>query len=84
MAGYVQKYLADRPARITETLLTAAKGLGRTPLDVALSWLLEHQEVSTAVVGPRTQAQLQDVLAASLAPLPEQILSALSEVSRIP
>ena len=81
MSGYVQKYLTDRPVRITEALLTAARGLGRTPLDVALSWLLEHPDVATAVVGPRTQRQLQDVLAASLTPLPEQILSALSEVS---
>lgn len=83
MAGYVQKYLADRPVRITEALMTAAQGLGRRPLDVALSWLLEHHGVCTAVVGPRTQEQLQEILAASLEPLPEQILSVLSEVSRV-
>ena len=81
MAGYVQKYLEDRPQRITEALMTASQGLGRRPLDVALSWLLENHAVATAVVGPRTREQLQEILAASLAPLPEQILSVLSEVS---
>lgn len=81
MAGYVQKYLADRPVRITEALMTAAQGLGRAPLDVALSWLLEQPGVATAVMGPRTREQLQQILSASLAPLPEQILTVLSEVS---
>jgi aryl-alcohol dehydrogenase-like predicted oxidoreductase len=83
MGGYVEKYLQGRPARITEALITAAKGLGRTPLDVALSWLLEHQGVSGAIVGPRTQEQLKDILSSSLAPLPEQIVTVLSEVSRL-
>ena len=81
MGSYVQKYLAGRPARITEALVTAAKGLGRTPLDVALSWTLEHHGVSGAVVGPRTQEQLKEILQSSLAPLPEQIVTVLSEVS---
>lgn len=83
MASYVEKYLEGRPARITEALVTAAKGLGRTPLDVALSWLLDHHAVTTAVVGPRTQEQLQEILAAALAPLPEQIVTVLSEISRL-
>lgn len=83
MAGYVEKYLQGRPARITDALATAAKGLRRTPLDVALGWLLEHHGVSSAVVGPRTQAQLQEILAATLAPLPEQIVTVLSEVSQL-
>lgn len=82
MGSYVEKYLEGRPARITEALVTAAKGLGRTPLDVALSWLLEHQGVSAAVVGPRTREQLQEILTSSLAPLPEQIVTVLSEISR--
>ena len=82
MASYVEKYLEGRSARVTEALLTAAKGLGRTPLDVALSWLLEQQGVAAAVVGPRTHEQLKEILAASLSPLPEQIISVLNEVSR--
>ena len=75
--------MEGRPARITDALATAAKGLQRTPLDVALSWLLEHPGVSTAVVGPRTQLQLKDILAATLAPLPEQIETVLREVSQL-
>ncbi|WP_207346357.1 aldo/keto reductase [Arthrobacter sp. E3] len=83
MNGYVEKYVAGHPARITEALVTAAKGLRRTPLDVALSWLLEHHGVTSAVVGPRTHGQLKEVLSSSLEPLPEQITTVLNEVSKI-
>lgn len=83
MSAYVEKYLQGRPARMTEALMTAANGLGRAPLDVALSWLLGHSAVSSAVIGPRTQEQLKEILDSSLAPLPEQIVTVLSEVSRL-
>ncbi|PYH01719.1 aldo/keto reductase [Arthrobacter stackebrandtii] len=83
MASYVEKYLDGRPARITDALVTAARGLGRAPLDVALSWLLDHQSVSAAVVGPRTQDQLKDTLNSELTPLPDQIAGVLREISRL-
>lgn len=61
--------------------MTAAKGLGRQPLDVALSWLLDQQNVVGAVVGPRTVDQLMDILDSTLEPLPAQIAAVLEEVS---
>lgn len=81
MGSYVEKYLEGRPARITEALITAAQGLNRPSADVALSWLLENPAVASAVIGPRTPEQLAEILAASLAPLPEQIVAVLDEVS---
>lgn len=82
MAGYVERYLKDRPSRITDALVTAAQGLGKTPLDIALSWLLDQELVAGAVVGPRNTEQLSEILSSTLEPLPEQILRALEEVSR--
>ncbi|PYI66281.1 aldo/keto reductase [Arthrobacter livingstonensis] len=81
MGSYVEPYLKGRPSRITEALVTAAKGLGRPPLDVALSWVLDQQTVAGAVVGPRTTEQLEEILQSSLDPLPEQIATVLNEVS---
>lgn len=81
MGAYVEPYLKGRPSRITEALITAAKGLGRAPLDVALSWVLEQDIVAGAVVGPRTTEQLEQILKCSLVPLPEQIATVLNEVS---
>ncbi|WP_394937660.1 aldo/keto reductase [Psychromicrobium sp. YIM B11713] len=78
---YVEPYLSGKPSRITEALITAAKGLDRSPSDVALSWLVERPTVATAVIGPRTSAQLEALLAGSLEPLPSQIVSVLDEVS---
>ena len=59
----------------------AAKGLGRTPLDVSLSWLLSQQGVATAVIGARTPVQLKEILDSALAPLPPEIAQALEDVS---
>ncbi len=81
MAGYVEPYLGASAASITEALATAAKGLDRQPLDVALSWLLAQNNVAGAIVGPRTIEQLEQILASSLEPLPEQIAEVLEEVS---
>ncbi|NVM98034.1 aldo/keto reductase [Arthrobacter sp. SDTb3-6] len=81
MGAYVEPYLKGRPTRVTEALLTAAKGLGRSPLDVALSWVLDQHTVAGAVVGPRTTDQLEQILGSSLAPLPDQIATVLDEVS---
>ena len=59
----------------------AAKGLGRTSLDVSLSWLLSQPGVATAIVGARTPVQLKEILDSTLAPLPPQIAQALEDVS---
>lgn len=83
MSSYVGPFLLDRPSRITEALITAARGLGRKPIDVALSWVLEHQLVCTAAIGPRTTAQLKEILSSTLEPLPAPILKALNEVSKM-
>lgn len=81
MSSYVDPYLTGRPSRITEALVTAAKGLSRSPLDVALSWVLDQHIVAAAVVGPRTTEQLRQILQSTLEPLPEPIATVLNEVS---
>jgi aryl-alcohol dehydrogenase-like predicted oxidoreductase len=80
-AGYVEPYLEEQPSRTVEAVCMAAKGLGRTPQDVALSWLLSQHGVATAIVGPRTPAQLKELVDAQLSPLPPEIARALEDVS---
>lgn len=80
-AGYVEPYLAEKPSRIVDAVCMAANGLGRTPQDVSLSWLLSQQGVATAIVGARTPVQLKEILDAQLSPLPPQIARALEDVS---
>jgi aryl-alcohol dehydrogenase-like predicted oxidoreductase len=80
-SAYVEPYLAGTPSRTVEAVCMAAKGLGRTPQDVSLSWLLGQHGVATAIVGPRTPVQLKEILEAQLTPLPPEIALALEDVS---
>ncbi|MEO8283525.1 MAG: aldo/keto reductase [Pseudarthrobacter sp.] len=81
-APYVEPYLEQRPSSVVEAVAMAAKGLGRTPLDVSLSWLLAQNGVATAIVGPRTPVQAKEILAAQLTRLPPEIARALEDVSQ--
>lgn len=80
-APYVEPYLEQQPSSVVEAVAMAAKGLGRTPLDVSLSWLLAQHGVATAIVGPRTPVQAKEILAAQLTRLPPEIARALEDVS---
>ncbi|GAA1759712.1 aldo/keto reductase [Pseudarthrobacter sulfonivorans] len=80
-APYVEPYLEQQPSSVVEAVAMAAKGLGRTPLDVSLSWLLAQHGVATAIVGPRTPIQAKEILAAQLTRLPPEIARALEDVS---
>lgn len=80
-AAYVEPYMDEKPSRTVEAVCMAAKGLGRTPQDVALGWLLSQHGVATAIVGPRTPVQLKEILEAQLTPLPPEIALALEDVS---
>ncbi|HEX7201177.1 MAG TPA: aldo/keto reductase [Arthrobacter sp.] len=80
-SAYVSPYLDEKPSRTVEAVCMAAKGLGRTPQDVSLSWLLSQHGVATVIVGPRTPVQLKEILEAQLTPLPPEIARALEDVS---
>lgn len=83
LAGFVEPYLDQSSAGIVEAVVTAAEGLGRAPLDVALSWLLGRPAVAGAVVGARTPAQLRTSLAATDLVLPDAVRAALDDVSEL-
>ena len=80
-SAFITPYLNDRSRAIVDSVCTAAEGLGITPIDVALSWICARPQVSTAVVGARTAAQLRVVLKSISAQLPDGIHEALNEVS---
>jgi aryl-alcohol dehydrogenase-like predicted oxidoreductase len=81
MTSYVEPYLNPRATRVVEAVAMAARGLGRSASDVALSWLLSRPGVSTAVIGPRNAVQLKELLDAQLSPVPAEIARALEDVS---
>jgi len=79
---FVQPYLDDRSSAVVDAVLTAADGLGVSPVAVSLAWVRDRPGVVAPIVGARTSAQLQASLAAEDVELPHEIRSALDDVSR--
>ncbi|MDF2471579.1 MAG: oxidoreductase, partial [Rhodococcus erythropolis] len=74
-------YLTDSSIRVVDAVVTAADGLGTSPLAVALAWARDRAGVASAVVGTRDLAQLTGVLATEELELPKAIAAALDDVS---
>ena len=80
-SGFVAPYLDDSASHVVDAVLTAADGLGVSPVAVALAWVRDRPGVVAPIVGARTAAQLQASLAAETVELPPEIRSALDDVS---
>ncbi len=78
VVGYLND---DHTARVVEAVVTAADGLGASPLAVALAWVCDRPGVASAIVGARDYAQHTGVLAAEDLELPAAIAAALDDVS---
>jgi aryl-alcohol dehydrogenase-like predicted oxidoreductase len=81
LAPYVEARRNGRSARIVHAVLTAADGLGTSPLSVALAWVRDQPGVGAAIVGARDAAQLTASMAADPLVLPAEIRAALDDVS---
>jgi aryl-alcohol dehydrogenase-like predicted oxidoreductase len=79
--GFLDDLRSAVADRIVEAVVTAADGLGTTPLAVALAWVRDRPGVVAPVVGARTAAQLQESLDADAVRLPAAIRTALEDVS---
>jgi aryl-alcohol dehydrogenase-like predicted oxidoreductase len=78
---FVGAYLTPGKAAVVEALARASEGLGVTIAHVALAWLVERPQLSSAIVGARTTSQLQENLASEDLELPPEIVQALDDVS---
>jgi aryl-alcohol dehydrogenase-like predicted oxidoreductase len=81
LSAFVTPYLQPWARRVVDALVTAADGLGCTPVEVALAWVRDRSEVTSVLVGARTAAQLRGSLAGEDLDLPPELLAALDEVS---
>jgi len=83
-APFVEPYLDDRASRVVGAVLTAADGLGVSPLVVSLAWIRDAPGVVAPIVGARTVGQLTGSLDAESLVLPAEIRAALDDVSAPP
>jgi len=79
--AWMQPLLTEAAGSVVDAVLTAADGLGVSPVAVALSWVRDRPGVTAPIVGARTSAQLQASLAAESLVLPEPVRQALDDVS---
>lgn len=80
-AAWVQVYFDERGRRIVDAVATAAEGLGSSPAEVALAWVRDRPGVVAPIIGARTVQQLSGALATEELELPNEILTALDDVS---
>ncbi|XVV08976.1 aldo/keto reductase [Actinoplanes sp. CA-131856] len=83
LAAFVQTYLEPRSSSIVQAVVTAAAGLGVSPVEVALAWLRDRPGVAAPILGARTAGQLQGALLSEDLTLPAEIANALDDVSAI-
>ncbi|NNC21808.1 aldo/keto reductase [Corallococcus exiguus] len=74
----------ERAYNAIDVMDEVAKETGTTVARVALAWLLHQPHVTTVILGAKTQAQLEDNLAASELRLGAEQLAKLDAVSKLP
>jgi len=80
-AWFVEPYLEPRSKGVVEAVARAAEGLDLTPLQVALLWVRDAPGVTAPLLGARSAGQLAPALAVEDQQLPNEIASALDDVS---
>jgi aryl-alcohol dehydrogenase-like predicted oxidoreductase len=82
--AFSTRFFHPNHAAILAELLAVARDLGRSPAQVAVRWVLQQPQVTSAIVGARTTDQLSDTLAAASWRLPDDMLGRLDKVSAVP
>jgi len=78
---WVPKHLTDeRKLDAVEQLIPVAEGAGLTLTHLAMAFATTHPDVSSAIIGPRTVEQLEDLLAGATTTLGDDILDRIDEI----
>lgn len=64
-SGYIARWMADSVIAAVQDLVPVAHGLGLTPSQLALAWVLDNPSVSSAIIGASRPEQLAENAAAS-------------------
>ena len=84
-AERLQSALSERADRAIELLIELANARGATPAQVALAWVLNHDDVTAPIVGADRPEYVEDVFGAldiALTPQERQALDTISQWER--
>jgi aryl-alcohol dehydrogenase-like predicted oxidoreductase len=84
MRSWVEQHFTEKNYSILRALEEAAGRLGKTLSQVAITWLLAMPGVTCAIIGARSEAQLQENLGAGGWDFPPDEWKKLDEVSALP
>ncbi|UVY85312.1 aldo/keto reductase [Brachybacterium sp. NBEC-018] len=70
----------ERRIDAVEELLTLAEGAGLSLTHMAIAFVIAHPGVTSAIIGPRTPEQLEDLLAAAEVRLTDDVLDRIDEI----
>jgi aryl-alcohol dehydrogenase-like predicted oxidoreductase len=76
-------YFNERGFKIVDALVACARDAGCTPAQLALAWQLAKPEITSVIIGARTEAQLADNLGATGVTIAPEIEARLDEATRI-
>lgn len=66
---------------VVERLLPVAQEAGMSLTHMSMAFVLAHPQVTSAIIGPRTMEQLDDLLAGSESSLSDDVLDRIDEIA---
>ena len=78
-----EEAMTERVDRIVRTLIDIGRKNSRTPAQVALAWILDHEQITAPIVGADLPEHVDEVFATSDWRLPAEDRATLDEVSAV-
>ncbi|HWG63962.1 MAG TPA: aldo/keto reductase [Streptosporangiaceae bacterium] len=79
--GMPQHFSDDRKLDVVEQLVPLAEKAGLPMTHLAMAFAIVHPGVTSAIIGPRTMEQLDDLLASAHVTLDDEILDRIDEIA---
>ncbi len=79
-----QLYFTERGHAIVDVLTACAAEIGCTPAQLAIAWQLAKPEITSVIIGVRSEAQLADNLGAVGLAVPPAVMDRLEAATRVP
>ncbi|MFF1877854.1 aldo/keto reductase family protein [Leifsonia sp. NPDC058230] len=79
-AGTVKRFLRDEVLTRVQELAPIARELDLTPAQLAVAWVLQNDNVATAIIGASRPEQVAENVKASGVTIPAELLSRIDEV----
>ena len=80
LGGMMGKYLSDEVLTRVQLLTPLAEQLGLTMAQFALAWVLQNDNVASAIVGATKPEQISSNIAAVGVEIPEEVMNKVSEI----